>query len=85
MKRIFYIAGILCLTFTSCKSEYEERLAVGKRIKVQMTELKSNVHMDDNLKKEEMQELKKELAFHAKISGNETRFYEQLEIDKSQF
>ncbi|MEN9999791.1 MAG: hypothetical protein RI922_2781 [Bacteroidota bacterium] len=59
----------------SCKSEYSQRLSKGFELKKELIKL-SNASDESNQLK--LKEIREELNLHAKVSGNEELFFEQL-------
>lgn len=74
---LFLAVGGL-LTITSCTSEYSERLDKAKELKQELSkamEDKKRIGLDFN---DEIAEIIKEIDFHAKVSGNEELFLQEL-------
>lgn len=66
------------LLISSCKSEYSERLYKAKELKLKLSkaieeEKRIGVEFDD-----EIAQILEEIDFHAKVSGNEELFREEL-------
>lgn len=71
---------LLIISLSSCKSEYEQRLSEAKELKVRMYEIKESNDSDDETLNIEIKELEDQINFHAKVSGNEELFYEELNL-----
>lgn len=66
------------LALTSCSSEYAERLDKAKELKLELSkaiEDQERIGLDFN---DEIAEIIKEIDFHAKVSGNEELFIQEL-------
>jgi len=78
MKKPLLLTFLSILLF-SCKSEYEERLAQAKVVRVKIEKIQS---MDEyGIKialQEEINDLRDEIIFLSKVSGNENKFLEEL-------
>lgn len=59
----------------SCKSEYSQRLSKGYELKKELIKLSNTSDESNQLK---VKEIREELNLHAKVSGNEELFFEQL-------
>lgn len=70
---------LLSFLFTSCTSEYEERLEEGKDLlqRIEFINDSQNQLSDDTIK-DEMTSINNELSILAKVSGNEELFLDQL-------
>lgn len=73
---------LLGLLFTSCKSEYEERLEEAKGLKEKITKVEASSSL---LPRErlisEIENLEEEINFLAKVSGNEKLFLSEVYND----
>ncbi len=70
---------MLGVVVASCSSEYHERLAIAKDLKNQLVRTMNNRDLLGDIALEEINEIKNEIDFHAKISGNEELFFEELD------
>lgn len=79
MKSLLLLAFGTCLFFvSSCSSEYSERLDTARALKV---ELEKTIAQQSELgvkSYDEVLAIKQQIAFHAKVSGNEELFIQQL-------
>ena len=70
---------LISFLFTSCTSEYEERLEEGKGLLQRMEFINNSQNqLSDDTIKEEMSSINNELSILAKVSGNEELFLAQL-------
>ena len=70
---------LLSLLFTSCKSEYEERLEEVKELKEKITMVEaSNSLLPKEWLINEIENLEDEISFLAKVSGNEKLFLAEV-------
>lgn len=70
---------LLSLLFTSCKSEYEERLEEVKELKEKITMVEaSNSLLPKERLINEIENLEDEISFLAKVSGNEKLFLAEV-------
>lgn len=69
---------IFTLLFTSCVSEYEERLQRARELVSEIEEVKSNQDLLGYSCEPEIAELQKEILLHARVSGNQEKFFEEL-------
>ena len=67
--------------FTSCRSEYDERLEEAKELRNRLTLVENRYYMapSEDLK-EEMQSLEHEIRTLAKVSGNEEMFLSEIQF-----
>lgn len=73
------IIVLIGFCFTSCTSEYEERLEEGKKLILRLDFLKeSQSQLSDELIKDELTTINNEITVLAKLSGNEELFLVQL-------
>ena len=78
MKKPLLLTFLSILLF-SCKSEYEERLAQAKVVRVKIEKLQSMDEFGINIAlQEEFNDLHDEIVFLSKVSGNENKFLEEL-------
>ena len=78
MKKSLLLTFLSILLF-SCKSEYEERLAQAKVVRVKIEKLQSMDEFGINIAlQEEINDLHDEIVFLSKVSGNENKFLEEL-------
>ena len=78
MKKPLLLTFLSILLF-SCKSEYEERLAQAKVVRVKIENIQSMDEYGINLAlQEEINDLRDEIIFLSKVSGNENKFLEEL-------
>ncbi len=78
MKSRLIFTIIILFTFTSCKSEYEERMEKARAIKSEIERL-TNESEELGLEFEaELNELESQIELHAKISGNQELFLKEL-------
>lgn len=66
---------LVLVGFTSCTSEYEERLAEGQQLlsRLELVEGSGDYRINNQLEIE-IREIKNEISFLAKVSGNEKLF-----------
>lgn len=78
MKKPLLLTFLSILLF-SCKSEYEERLAQAKVVRVKIEKIQSMDEFGiDIALQEEINDLRDEIIFLSKVSGNENKFLEEL-------
>jgi len=78
MKKPLLLTFLSILLF-SCKSEYEERLAQAKVVRVKIEKIQSMDEYGINIAlQEEINDLRDEIIFLSKVSGNENKFLEEL-------
>jgi len=78
MKKPLLLTFLSILLF-SCKSEYEERLAQAKVVRVKIENIQSMDEYGINIAlQEEINDLRDEIIFLSKVSGNENKFLEEL-------
>ena len=78
MKKPLLLTFLSILLF-SCKSEYEERLAQAKIVRVKIEKIQSMDEYGINIAlQEEINDLRDEIIFLSKVSGNENKFLEEL-------
>lgn len=78
MKKPLLLTFLSILLF-SCKSEYEERLAQAKVVRVKIEKIQSMDEFGINIAlQEEINDLRDEIIFLSKVSGNENKFLEEL-------
>ena len=78
MKKPLLLTFLSILLF-SCKSEYEERLAQAKVVRVKIEKIQSMDEYGINTAlQEEINDLHDEIVFLSKVSGNENKFLEEL-------
>jgi hypothetical protein len=74
-----FLAFILLILFGaglySCQSEYSQRLTRGVELKKELIQLLKTSGASNQFK---LNEIREELAFHAKVSGNEDLFFKEL-------
>ena len=79
MKKLLLLLILLGGMFTSCTSEYEERLAQGKELKNRLELVKGTSYYISNTQlASEIIEIKNEINLLAKVSGNEELFMKEL-------
>lgn len=78
MKFRFIFTVIILFSFTSCKSEYEERMEKARVIKIEMERLTNESEKLGLEFETELDELESQIEFHAKISGNQELFLKEL-------
>ena len=65
----------------SCKSEFEERLEIAENIQEQLLQFKlANSNSASPEVEKEIELLEEQILFHAKVSGNERLFMEQIKM-----
>lgn len=70
---------VLLCTFSSCTSEYEERLEEARVLKLQLSLIEESNFISPNLElMTEIQELEAEIKYLARVSGNEELFLDEL-------
>ena len=79
MKLINIALLLLIVSFSSCTSEYEERLEEAKELKARLSMIEESnfVSPNDELMRE-MEKLESEIGLLAKVSGNEELFLAEL-------
>ena len=79
MKLINIALLLLIVSFSSCTSEYEERLEEAKELKARLSMIEESnfVSPNDELMRE-MEKLESEIGLLAKVSGNEELFLTEL-------
>jgi hypothetical protein len=76
------LLGILLISFCSCTSEYEERLSKAKELKNRINMIMEVANStDQKILSKKIELLHNEITFHAKVSGNEELFFQQLETN----
>lgn len=70
-----FLSLVITACLCSCKSEYSQRLSKGYELKKELIKLSNTSDESNQLK---VKEIKEELNLHAKVSGNEELFFEQL-------
>lgn len=80
-KTLFLLSSIstVILSCSSCQSEFNERVEIAKKLKEVYIE---TLHSDSVEKNLELNKIKKEITFHAVISGNEESFYKELNLQE---
>ena len=75
MKTMTLVLLLVLVGFTSCTSEYEERLAEGQDLlsRLELVEGSGDYRINNQLEVE-IREIKNEISFLAKVSGNEDLF-----------
>lgn len=64
---------------SSCTSEYEEQLMEGAKLKERLTLMESTKNLSNNQNLDvEIERLRNEITFLAKVSGNEELFMKEL-------
>jgi hypothetical protein len=81
MKPTLLLLSLSFLVLTSCSSEYDERMSKAKALKIEMLKALNNRHILGVIAEEQIADLRKEINFHAKVSGNEELFFNQLALD----
>jgi len=72
---------VISLLFASCKSEYEERFQKAKQLKYRLMKIKTEYERLGISANQEIEEIKTEIHFHARVSGNQDLFLRELHID----
>lgn len=70
-----FLSLVITACLCSCKSEYSQRLSKGYELKKELIKLSNTSDESSQLK---VKEIREELNLHAKVSGNEELFFEQL-------
>ncbi|MCR9172373.1 MAG: hypothetical protein NXI10_07785 [bacterium] len=79
MKILLLLALFLGVSLASCKSEYEERLQEAKNLQERYLLVEeSNMMSPREELAEEMRDIKSEIEYLARVSGNEYMFYKEL-------
>lgn len=76
--KITFILLLTLVTISSCRSEYEERLEMAKEIQLEIDAVKDNELLLRESIRQEIQEKERLINFHAKLSGNERLFFQDL-------
>lgn len=79
MKSALLLLCLSLLGLSSCSSEYNERLLKAKELKMEIVKTMQNRYLIGVAAAEQIAELQEEINFHAKVSGNEELFKDQLE------
>lgn len=79
MKPALLLLNLLLLGLASCSSEYNERLSKAKELKMEIVKTLQNRYIIGVTAAEQIADLQEEINFHAKVSGNEELFKDQLE------
>lgn len=79
MKVLSLLLLLLLVLFTSCKSEYEERLEQAKELKEKILVIEESNFLNPNAELiHEINEMEARIRFLAKVSGNEEVFLSEL-------
>lgn len=79
MKLLLLLAfGICFFVVSSCSSEYSERLDKARALKVELEKTIAQQRELGVKSHDEVLAIKQQIAFHAKVSGNEELFIQQL-------
>lgn len=79
MKVLSLLLLLLLVLFTSCKSEYEERLEQAKDLKEKILVIEESNFLNPNAELiQEINEMEARIRFLAKVSGNEEVFLSEL-------
>lgn len=71
---------LFTISFTSCTSEYEERLEEAKLLRQRLLLVEETHFLSPKAELvQEMEQIQTEISFLAKISGNEELFMEEIE------
>jgi hypothetical protein len=77
--RLITILLVFIGSLTSCKSEYEERLAQGRQLKERLATVQESYSLSATDRFDtEITEITNEINFLAKVSGHEQLFLEEL-------
>lgn len=76
--RITFILLFTLVIISSCRSEYKERLEMAKEIKEEIEAVKDSEFLLRESIQEEILEKERLISFHAKLSGNERLFFQDL-------
>jgi len=79
MKRIVFVALVLVVLITSCQSEYGERMKKALQLKKEYQ--KVHIHLQNSKNPNlitQLNEIRKEIRFHAAVSGNEQLFLKEI-------
>ena len=74
----FVFAATVVISFSSCTSEYEERLQKAKKIRAEIIRIEQESKNLGIVFDQELKELQTEIQFHARVSGNEDLFFKEL-------
>lgn len=70
------------LLFTSCQSEYAERMEMALELKKQYIDLNESCSdVKHPFQVQKCEEIKKQILLQAKISGNEKRFLSEVDME----
>lgn len=79
MKVLTFLLLLGLVLFTSCKSEYQERLEQAKDLKERISVLEESNFVNPNQElMKEIDEMEARIRFLAKVSGNEEMFLSEL-------
>lgn len=78
---LLLLLAISVFLITSCSSEYTERLTKAKVLRFELLKTQQNQNIPSYLQHDQIEDLQKEIDFHAKVSGNAELFKCQLEQD----
>jgi hypothetical protein len=80
MKTILLLALILGAFLVSCKSEYEQRLHEARKLQERYLKVEeSNMHSPKEDLVKELEDIKSEIEYLARLSGNQYMFFKDLE------
>lgn len=81
MKRLVLFVALFGSLFTSCTSEYDERLLQAKELQQRYLVVEeTNMYAPDQSLLNELKRIENEINFLAKVSGNEQHFFQDLEF-----
>lgn len=78
MKPALLRLSLFLFVLSACSSEYNERMTKAIVLKHEIKKVMQNRHILGVIAEEQIAELEEEINFHAKVSGNEERFKNQL-------
>lgn len=76
---LLLLLAISMFFITSCSSEYSERLLKAKVLRFELLRMQQNNNIPKYLQADQIEDLQREIDFHAKVSGNAELFKSQLE------
>lgn len=79
MKKICFVVLGIGILITSCQSEYGERMKKALQLKKEYQKLHIHLQKSNNPNLiSQLSEIKKEIRFHATVSGNEQLFLKEI-------
>lgn len=81
MKRLTLFVVLFGGLFASCTSEYDERLSQARELQQRYLVIEeTNMFAPDESLMHELERIKSEIDFLAKVSGNEEHFFQELDF-----